>query len=388
MVNGVSLWRGTTKGKTYAFQDAHIKNFIERSGTLLQCHKYIGTSEPNTNELSIQDITVLENRDRKYDPSIVDLMGCYQIQEAGFDLTQFGAILNNDIIYLEFALNDHIQKLGRKLMVGDVLEAVHLRDEDPLNQSSDPIPKYYVVQDCTRPVTGYGSTWFPHIWRAKCGPIADTQEFRDIIHNNKIDTSLSWQDAFGIQTVTGTGVDDLTGADPNEGAGSASTLNKELEISRTITRAAAEKVKKRNFFIRHLYMRPANTKVRDGLLTWIMNDDMVPPNWTGDFLPSGITFPQTPTDGDYFIRTDYDPETLFLRQNGCWAIVQNDWRTDWTPAGRLLDSYLRNNNITVVDNTDTGTFAEKQNLADVISPQADYLPDTRKDGNPKGQNVW
>ena len=32
------------------------------------------------NELSIEDITVLENRDRKYDTTIVDLLGCYIVQ--------------------------------------------------------------------------------------------------------------------------------------------------------------------------------------------------------------------------------------------------------------------------------------------------------------------
>ena len=48
-------------------------------------------------------------------------------------------------------------------MTGDVLEPVHLRDEYALHQAADPIPKYYVVQEGTRPVSGYDITGF-HIY--------------------------------------------------------------------------------------------------------------------------------------------------------------------------------------------------------------------------------
>ena len=95
---------------------------------------------------------------------------------------------------------------------------------------------------------------------------------------------------FGIQTVTGTGVDNLTDPNTKEGAGAASTFNREVEVSRTITKEAAEKVKKRSFFIRHFYMRPANQVVKDGLISRLMNDDNTPPNWTGDFIPVEIFF--------------------------------------------------------------------------------------------------
>ena len=43
MVNGVSLWRGTKKSKTFYTQDKIIKNFIERSEIyLFYVHRYIG----------------------------------------------------------------------------------------------------------------------------------------------------------------------------------------------------------------------------------------------------------------------------------------------------------------------------------------------------------
>ena len=403
MVKGVGLWRGNNlRSKDFMYQDGIIREYVNRSGTGFNVHKYIGPYEQSptdptvsiptdknlTNELTVQDVVVLENRDRKYDTDIVELRGCYLIQDPGFDLSQFGIMLSGDAAMIEFHLNDHVEKLGRKLMAGDVIEPIHMRDYLPLDQAADPIPKYYVVQECMRPASGFGPTWFPHLWRAKCIPITDTQEFRDILHNpaGKTDTAETWKDMVGVQTVTGEGVDDLSGANPNAGAGSASSLEKDLQITRIVEGAAAEAVRKRSFYIRHFYMRPANQKLRDGLITWLMNDDNVPPNWTGDFIQSGTSFPESPADGDYFIRKDYDPETLFYRTENVWRIVQQNWRTEWVPASRILESYLRNNNITVVGLTDADTFPEQQPVSGLLRPQADILPNTKADdatGGPK-----
>lgn len=389
MVEGISLWRDNRKTKDYDFQDRAIKDYIDRSGPVFNVHKYIGpytqatdgtvTLPGETNELSIQDIVVLENRDRKYDKDVYELFGTYQLKDNAFDLSQFGIMLSGDTILVDFHLNDHVKRIGRKLMSGDVLEVVHLRDDLPLNENSDPIPKYYVVQDAFRPASGYGPTWFAHLWEVKCVPITDTQEFRDILHNeeNKPDLAQEWRDTFGEQTVTGHGVSDNSG---NNSSDSSSTLEKELQITRTISLDAAEQVRKRSFFIRHLYMRPANSQIKTGLINWVFDGDGVPENFTGDMIPSGVTFPQSPADGDYFVRTDYVPETLFKRTNNIWKMIDKNWRVEWKPAGEILHSYLLNNNITVVNTTDTGSFPEKQPLASVLfPPQGEFLPGKHKD---------
>lgn len=391
-VSGVRLWQGPLRGKDFEYQDNIIKEYVDRSGTALNVHKYIGPyiqdpkdptvsipSDPNyQNELTIQDVVVLENRDRKYDTDIIEIMGCYLIQDAGFDLSQFGIMNSGDTMMIEFHLNDHAQKLGRKLMAGDVIEPIHLRDDLPLNQSSDPIPKFYVVQECMRPATGYGTTWFPHLWRAKCVPILDTQEYRDILHNpnNKLDTAEEWKDIFGDQTITGLGSTDGTGSTAES---STSTLEKDLQITKAVNDAAKEAVRKRSFFCRHFYVRPANQQVKDGLINWVMNQNDIPPNWTGDFIPSGITFPENPGEGDYFIRTDYSPETLFFRTQNVWRIVSENWRAEWTPASRILESYLSDMNITTVGTRDADTFPERQEVSKLILPQADILPDQKED---------
>jgi hypothetical protein len=213
-----------------------------------------------------------------------------------------------------------------------VLEVVHMRDELPLNQNSAPIPKYYVVQDAMWPAAGFGTTWYMHTWRVKCTPIIDTEEFQSILQNpeGQADTDLSWQNSLGAASVAGTGAgvpNNSTGASTASGS-SASTLATDLQITQVLNAAAKAAVRKRAFFIQHFYIRPSNVKVRDGLITWLMNDNAIPPNWTGDFIPSGITFPQEPCPGDYFIRTDYEPIALFHRVETSWRRVQDEWRTE------------------------------------------------------------
>jgi hypothetical protein len=40
--------------------------------------------------LNIQDLLLLENRDRVYDPDVYVMRGVYNTQDVDFDLTQFG----------------------------------------------------------------------------------------------------------------------------------------------------------------------------------------------------------------------------------------------------------------------------------------------------------
>jgi hypothetical protein len=75
-----------------------------------------------------------------------------------------------------------IDIMGRKLMVGDVLELPHLVDYNPLR---DTIPvalkRFYQVTDSNYASEGFSQTWYPHLWRIKCEPLVDSQEFSQIL---------------------------------------------------------------------------------------------------------------------------------------------------------------------------------------------------------------
>lgn len=190
----LSLWR-EKKSNDYRFLDRTISEMFTVGATDLYIHKYVGANNPagskdftlphyqDDTATNIQDLLFLENRDRKYDPNIYRLRGHYNVQNLDFDLSQFGLFLTNDIIFITVHYNDMIDVIGRKLMVGDVFELPHLVDYHPLNET---IPiglrRYYQITDANFASEGFSQTWWPHLWRIKCEPLVDSQEFQDILN--------------------------------------------------------------------------------------------------------------------------------------------------------------------------------------------------------------
>ena len=75
-----------------------------------------------------------------------------------------------------------IELIGRKLMVGDVFELPHLTDYHPLNELiPTSLRRYYQITDANFASEGFSSTWYPHLWRIKCEPLVDSQEFSNIL---------------------------------------------------------------------------------------------------------------------------------------------------------------------------------------------------------------
>lgn len=191
----LSLWK-PEQSNDYKFFDKTISEMFTVGGTDLYIHKYLGANNPKDSEdftqphydalrpENIQDLLFLENRNRIYDPDIYRLRGHYNVQNLDFDLSQFGLFLSNDIIFVTVHYNDMIDVIGRKLMVGDVFELPHLTDYHPLN---DTIPvglrRFYQITDANYASEGFSQTWWPHLWRVKCEPLVDSQEFANILQD-------------------------------------------------------------------------------------------------------------------------------------------------------------------------------------------------------------
>jgi hypothetical protein len=189
----LSLYR-PNKTNDYRFFDKTISQMFTAGATDLYVHKYLGPTDqgpsndytqPEYAELSptnIQDLLFLENRDRTYDPNIYRLRGHYNVQNLDFDLSQFGLFLSNDIIFITVHYNDMIDLVGRKLMVGDVIELPHLLDYNPLKETiPTALKRFYQVTDGNYASEGFSPTWMPHLWRIKCEPLVDSQEFSQIL---------------------------------------------------------------------------------------------------------------------------------------------------------------------------------------------------------------
>jgi hypothetical protein len=351
----LSLYRNY-KGNDYKFMDWNVREQFDIGGTGVHVHKYLGPkqqldaddpSEPNygsglekdlitgdeinpegfINETKIQDLLFMENRDRKYDPDVYELRGVYNVSDNDFDLSQFGLFLTNDTLFITFHTNDMVEKLGRKLMPGDVLELPHLRDDLLLDHDRDAINKFYVVQDANRGSEGFSQTWYSHIWRVKVAPLTDTQEYADILG---------------------------TANDPGSLKNDISAYKTELNISNAIVKSAEEADPLGLPLTEHLFGQPDTSEVYDH----------------GDTLSTGDQFPTAPNDGDYFVRNDFKPNRLFVYRGSRWnRLYDNVTDVTWSDKTYNASSYINNNSTTVVDNKE---FNERQPLSNVIKPKSDF----------------
>ena len=383
----LSLWR-ENRGSDYKFFNDRAREQFTIGGTGINIHKYIGSesgdgSDPiepaydPLSELNIQDMLFLENRDRLYDESIYNLRGHYNVNDTDFDLSQFGLFLQNDTIFVTFHLTDMIERIGRKLMSGDVIEIPHLRDDFPLDETVPyALRKYYVIQDATRAAEGYSPTWYPHLWRVKATPMVNSQEYKDIIDN-------------AVDEETDNPLGELL-----------STYEKDIAINDAVVAQANQDVPQSGYNTEDLYTLPLTKDGQslfyetptadDETITtdshkWTadselgspqisayngyLTDDGSPPN--GMPIKTGISFPGEPLDGDYFLRLDFYPNRLFRYSGTTWIKIEDDLRHSYVPhqSKSQLGSFINNTDEVVTGNGQT--FNSKQGLSEAIKPKAD-----------------
>jgi hypothetical protein len=398
----LSLYR-PEKGADFKFLDRVINEEFQVGGVDIFIHKYMGAVSPADGEstpttpnlssapipeLGIQDVLLMENRDRHYDPDVYVVRGIYTMQDLDFNLSQFGLFLNNDTILLHFHLRSSVEALGRKIIAGDVLELPHLKDEYALDDSVVALKRFYVIQDVTRPTNGFSQTWYPHLVRAKCIPLIDSQEFSEILN-----------------------------ADAGAGNGSTlrdlmSTYQANIDINNQIIAQAELDAPKSGYDTKSLYVIPTKenglvdvadvtsmdvdastdqaimdasvvlrSPKKDFYLGYLTGDGL-PPN--GAPYGFGITFPSNPARGAFHLRTDYMPNVLYRFDGKLWVKYEENVRMTMnnlgnddvaTPAyaGKAVRKTQKG---TFINNKNTSTVAgevvqERQALSKVLKPKAD-----------------
>lgn len=403
----LSLYR-PEKGNDYKFQDRTALEMFQVGGTDVLVHKYIGpgSSRENTpstpaygtqSETNIQDMLFLENRDRKYDPDVYVLRGVYNVQDIDFNLSQFGLFLQNDTIFITFHINDTVEKLGRKIISGDVIELPHLTDEHALNDLNYALKRFYVIEDVNRASEGFSNTWYPHLYRAKCKPLVDSQEFKDIL--DQIADTDSFKGTWNAEstyypgdTVTGpngdkyTVLQEVTGiAPPNsEFYKNADTLKdimstyeKEMQITQAVLDQAEADAPKSGYDTTKYYTLQRDENTGQAELVTADSDDLLIPSTdengnpiydengeqvymaptadtvyqsadgtaykgylTGDGVPpngapftQGIAFPINPVKGQFHLRTDYKPTRLFRFDGSRWVKQEDNVRMTMSNLG-------------------------------------------------------
>jgi hypothetical protein len=379
----LSLYK-PTKGNDDHFINRTMSEMFTVGGVDVYVHKYLGPlAQTNTNATEpgatgitgIQDLLFLENRDRKYDTSVYNIRTIYRINDNDFDLTQFGLFLTGDTMFAVFHYDDMIDVIGRKLMVGDVLELPNLIDYYPLDEGiGAALKRFYVIQDASRAAEGFAATYWPHLWRCKLQPLVDSQEYKDILDNLPATDS---------------------GDNTNTLGEVISTYNKYIEVNDAIVTRAEQDVPKSGYDTSMIYTEVVNeygypvdpgaidasdlspdasSNIADASAQTLTSAVKVEGYLTGDALPpngatvaAGIAFPVTPGQGDYFLRLDYIPNRLFRYDGRRWVKVEDAVRTNLTPGTEnqtQLSGFIN----------DTNQFMSNSAAWDAIRISSPYTP--------------
>ena len=357
----LSLWN-ERKTHDFNFIDRIVGENIYAGGTGVYCHKYLGVTETpfegdptrpssavDPSEVFIQDLLFLENRDRRYSEDIFQLRGAYNIADHdSFDLTQFGLFLANDQVFMTFHENSIVEALGRRLMPGDVLELPHLRD-DLLLGKDDAVNRFFVVKEGARPAEGYDARWWSHLWRVKLGTISDSQEYRDILGTGECEEDLR---------------------------NLISTYNTEIQMNnRVLEQAELDVPSQRHTRDRaHFYIVDGEKGKPPQLV--LVGDSAAEAPQGAPFLGSGDSMPLNAQDGEFFLRTDFEPERLFVKQGNRWTRYTDKTRLPWSSANRVLDTFINNDTLSVY--SDEQVAPEKTNMSQVIKPKDDIPPRDRR----------
>ena len=384
----ISMWREGRHTADYRFFDRLIREQFTVGGTGVNVHRYLGVAnqtggDQEPDPLGIQDFLFLENRDRIYDQDIYSLRGIYSVSDTDFDLSQFGLFLANDTLFITFHENDMLNNLGRKLMAGDVIELPHLTDFSALDESVElSLKRYYVIQEGSRPSEGFSPTWWSHLWRVKCTPLVDSQEYTDILNVLQTDSDGN---------TTDNTLRDLL-----------STYNKELEITSKIVEEAEKEVPESGYDTSQYYIvptdpvtgrpleskgvnaddtalnadstdasadarriTPTNTNAYSG---YLVGDGLAP---NGEPISMGTSFPGDAQEGDFVLRLDFLPNRLFRYSGSRWIKVEDDVRSKLTPGtgSTQMDGFINNTSTFAADDNTTAT--SRQSLSDALKPRED-----------------
>jgi len=127
----------------------------------------------------------LENRDRNYSTDPIATKGYYDFVEVQTELARFGIELNTQFVF-KFGFSSIVNKLGRPIVIGDILE---VPSEIQYDVHLNPIKKYLEVTDVSWATTGYTPGWMPTLYNVMAQPMIASQETLDITGDLNLPTT-------------------------------------------------------------------------------------------------------------------------------------------------------------------------------------------------------
>lgn len=298
----------------------------------LQLFDYSATQITN-----IQDMILLENRDRDYQESAVLLRGFYDIPTRMTDLARFG-IEDAPLTYtIKINFTACVALLGRPVVIGDIIE---LPSEVQYTPSLQPVKRFLEVTDVTWDTTSYTPGWQPTMLAISAQPALASQETQSIfgdLTKKHLDNSGLFDKDDGNATM----YQDLSNVDQTIAALAKTDVPERGSEGSNVVREFSEEevatAKQQGF--PHLNRYGFNRK---GAYV----EDAMPQN--GAPYTEGPTLPEKPKDGDYHRLTYVGlaqniPARLyrFSTKKGSWVFLEKDRRAEMNADSPRLEEYTR-----------------------------------------------
>lgn len=342
--------------KDYMFLDNMVRNYIEFGGAVFYVYKLIGYRNPDgsiSDVATIQDPVLMENpNSRVYSKDVIPIWAFTKIDRNIFESLAFGLnITSSEITEIVLHYNSMIEKIGRKIMIGDIIEVGFLKDIDLLDPDAQPVNRFFRVTSSQKYRGTYDPHYQMHLWSLSLGNLVDSPEYSDVVN----------------------------GDDPDEENPNNSTNEKENEIMEDILEEAEKAVPYLGTTVHQLYIEVDKDTGKPKVYDWIYEawgGDGVPPNYNPNEVQYGMTFPPEPKEGDYFLRIDYEKPRLYYRTGGLWSLVEYDNRPKWSGIPELL-KYITEDESKFLNN-EGELENRRQNLREVAMSRAIYKPAWKK----------
>ena len=343
------------RSNNYNYIDRVVKNFFEMGGALYHVYPMKSIVDNNGVEheigkegLYVSDNVFVENTKRKYSRETFDLYGVTQMQQPTWTMLFSGlSDLDGDEKKLWIHYNSMISQLGRKIIVGDVIEISWQRDLDILGKDYAS-NKFYQVTSSERDEASWAANYKFHIWLLKLKPITNSPEFEDLFNYGDEDEFYE-----PVDSENGGG-----GLNPDLIQG-----DNELDINDKNLEEAEADVSFRLHDEHHLMLDKDSNPIKGGRFIPI-GIDGIPAEFNADEVPMGNNFPAYAEIGSYYLKTNFNPPRLYIRREGRWELIGYDARTKWMGVPNVLLQAINNeDSMTFSDGTE---LTKRQNIKDLV----------------------
>ena len=343
------------RSQNYNYIDRTVKNFFEMGGALFHIYpmKSIIDMEGVEHEIGkeglyVSDNVFVENSQRKYFRETFDLYGVTQMKQPTWT-TLFSGLssLDGDEKEIWLHYNSMIAQLGRKILVGDVVEISWQRDLDILGKDYA-ANKFYQVSSSERDEASWAPNYKFHIWKIKIKPITNSPEFEDLFNKDLED---DFYEDLNSENGGGGMNPDLIQDDNN------------ININDKNLEEAEKDVSFRLHDEHHVYMEKDTNPYDEHRRFIPIGIDGIPAELNAEDVPMGDSFPEYAEIGSYYLKTNFNPPRLYIREDGYWKLLGYDARTKWMGVPNVLLQAINNDeSMTFADGT---ILTKRQNIKDL-----------------------